>query len=432
MEELKVTVEEPSAVTRSITVEVPAAEVAGRFERVLRDYRRKAVQPGFRKGKVPADVIRTLYWGDVTADVARGLIGDTFEAAVGKVAVEPIAEPEFEITTLEEHQPFTYVAKVEVRPRFEPAGYVGIEVAGETIEVKDEELERLLEEVRQSHATVKKVEEARGLRDGDVAVITFEGTAGGAPIPGGSGKDFPVTLGSSTFPPGFEDNLIGATAGETREFTIRLPEQFGDAALAGKEALFTVTVSEVRERILPALDDEFAKDVGEYQGLEDLKTKMRENIRHSKEIALPQPAARRRREPARRAEPDRGAADDARAPQGVDDRGRRALPRDARDAVGRGAEDAGVDPRGRRAGRGEEGPGLAGSRGDRRAREDRGHRRGAGGGDREDRHLQQARAGRGAPPPDPERDHDGPHGRPARGQDPRVGGRPGQDQLRKG
>lgn len=285
MEELKISVEEPSAVTRSITVEVPAAEVDGRFEGVLRDYRRKAVQPGFRKGKVPADVIRNLYWGDVTADVARGLIGDTFEAAVGKAAVEPIAEPSFEIQTLEEHQPFTYVAKVEVRPRFELAGYAGIEIAGESVEVKDEELERLLEEVRQSHATVRKVEEARGLREGDVAVITFEGTAGGAAIPGGSGKDFPVTLGSTTFPPGFEDNLIGAAAGERREFTIRLPEQFGDPALAGKEALFTVSVNEVRERILPALDDEFAKDVGEYQGLEDLKAKMRENLRHSKAIA---------------------------------------------------------------------------------------------------------------------------------------------------
>jgi trigger factor len=285
VEELKVSVEEPSAVTRSIAVEVAAAEVDGNFERVLRDYRRKAVQPGFRKGKVPPDVIRRLYWGDVTADVARALIGETFEAAVGKAAVEPIAEPSFEITTLEEHQPFTYVAKVEVRPRFEPAGYTGIEVAGESIEVKDEELERLLEEVRQSHATVRKVEESRGLRDGDVAVITFEGTAGGVAIPGGSGKDFPVTLGSKTFPPGFEDNLIGAAVGERREFTIRLPEDFGDAALAGKEALFTVTVSEVRERILPALDDEFAKDVGEYQGLEDLKAKMRANIRHSKEAA---------------------------------------------------------------------------------------------------------------------------------------------------
>jgi trigger factor len=104
-------------------------------------------------------------------------------------------------------------------------------------------------------------------------------------LPGGSGKDFPVTLGSNTFPPGFEDNLIGAKAGETREFTVRLPEQFSDQALAGKDALFTVTVSEVRERILPALDDEFAKDVGDYQGLGDLKAKVRENIRRSKEAA---------------------------------------------------------------------------------------------------------------------------------------------------
>jgi trigger factor len=285
VEELKVTVEEPGAVTRSVTVEVPAGEVVGRYAALLREYRRKAVQPGFRKGKVPADVVRRLYWGDVTADVARGLIGESFDAALGQVALDPVSEPAFEIRTLEEHEPFTYVATFEVRPRLELAGYVGLEVAGEKIEVADEELARLLEEVRQSHATVKKVEEARGLREGDVAVITFTGTAGGAALPGGSGKDFPVTLGSGTFPPGFEDNLIGAKAGETREFTVRLPEQGGDPALAGKEALFTVTVGEVRERILPGLDDEFAKDVGDYQGLEDLKAKMRENIRRSKEVA---------------------------------------------------------------------------------------------------------------------------------------------------
>lgn len=285
MEELKVAVEEPDAVTRSVTVEVAADEVDGRFAGMLREYRRKAVQPGFRKGKVPADLVRRLYWGDVTADVARGLIGDTFEAALAKVALDPVSEPSFEIRTLEERQPFAYVAKFEVRPLIDPVGYEGLEVAGESVAVTEEELARLLEEVRQGHATVKKVEEARGLREGDVAVVTFAATAGGAPVPGGSGQDVPVTLGASAFPPGFEDNLIGATVGETREFTVRLPEQGGDPALAGKEALFTVTVGEVRERILPELDDEFAKDVGDYQGLEDLKAKMRENIRRSKEIA---------------------------------------------------------------------------------------------------------------------------------------------------
>lgn len=285
MEDVKVTVEEPGAVTRSVTVEVPAAEVGARFAAMLKEYRRKAVQPGFRKGKVPADVIRRLYWGDVTADVARGLIGESFETALGNAALEPVSEPQFEIVKLEEGQPFTYVATFEVRPRFEPAGYAGIEVAGESVEVRDEEIERTLEEIRQSHATVRKVEEPRGLREGDVAVIVFEGTAGGAPLPGGSGKDFPLLLGGGGFPPGFEDNLIGARAGETREFTLRLPDEFSDRAFAGKDALFTVTVGEVRERILPALDDEFAKDVGDYPGIAQLREKLRENIRRSKEIA---------------------------------------------------------------------------------------------------------------------------------------------------
>jgi trigger factor len=285
VEDLKVTVEEPAAVQRAVTVEVPAGEVAGRFAAMLREYRRKAVQPGFRKGKVPADLVRRLYWGDITSDVARDLIGDSFAAALGQAALDPVSEPAFEIVTLEEDKPFTYVAKIEVKPRIELAAYTGIEVAGETVEVTDEEVARLIEEVREGHATVKKLEEERGLREGDVAVITFEGKAAGAPLPGGAGKDFPVTLGSGTFPPGFEDNLIGAKAGETREFTVRLPDQFSDKALAGKDALFTVSVSEVRERILPALDDEFAKDVGEYQGIEDLRAKVRENIRRSKEVA---------------------------------------------------------------------------------------------------------------------------------------------------
>ncbi|HWR97169.1 MAG TPA: trigger factor family protein, partial [Candidatus Methanoperedens sp.] len=123
MDDLKVTVEEPGAVTRTVTIEVPIGEVEGRFAALLREYRRKAVQPGFRKGKVPVDVIRRLYWGDITGDVARALIGDSFDAALGQAALAPVSEPEFEIVTLEETQPFTYRAKFEVRPRVEPAGY---------------------------------------------------------------------------------------------------------------------------------------------------------------------------------------------------------------------------------------------------------------------------------------------------------------------
>jgi trigger factor len=284
-EELKVTVEEPSAVTRTITVEVPADEVDRSFGDTVREFRGKLALPGFRKGKVPKDMIRRMYWGDITSDVARALIPDAFERAIGQVAVEPVSEPDFQIVLLEEGKPFTFTAKFEVRPRFEVQDYVGLAVDGESVEVTDEEVARLLEEVRTSHAKVQKLEEARGVRDGDVVVITFASTVEGREVPGGAGQDYPLTIGSDSFPKGFEDNLIGAVAGEAREFTVALPEGFAEASMAGKEALFKVTVAEIRERILPALDDEFAKDVGDYAGLEDLKAKMRENLKRTKEIA---------------------------------------------------------------------------------------------------------------------------------------------------
>jgi trigger factor len=284
-DELKVTVEEPTAVTRTLTVEVPAAEVDRARAATLREYRRKAVMPGFRRGKVPADVVQRMYAGDIATDVARALVSSSFDPALAKVALEAASEPEFEILTLEEGQPFVFTAKFELRPHVEPKDYLGIEVSGESVDVKDEEVDHIIEELRVGHATVRKAEGDRGVRDGDVAVITFEGKVEGAPVPGGAGQDFPLVVGSNAFPPGFEDNLIGAKAGEEREFTIRLPEQFGEAALAGKEALFRVTVSEVRERILPELDDAFAKDVGDYQGLADLREKIAVNIRGSKAAA---------------------------------------------------------------------------------------------------------------------------------------------------
>jgi len=222
-DETRITVEEASAVTRKLTVEVPAAEVDQRFGLLLKDYRRKAVLPGFRKGKVPAEMVRRLYAGDITADVARALISANFAPALEREGLDPVSEPEFEIVTLEEGKPFVFRSSFEVRPRFELAEYTGVEIDGETVEVKEEDVERLLEELRISHATVRKVEEARGVRDGDVALIEFEGRVEGAPVPNGSGKDFPLVIGSNAFPPGFEDNLIGALPGERREFMVRLP-----------------------------------------------------------------------------------------------------------------------------------------------------------------------------------------------------------------
>jgi trigger factor len=291
-DELKVTVESPGEVKRKLTVEVPAAEVDRRYASVVKDYRRRVAMPGFRKGKVPADVVRRLYAGDITGDVARALVTDAFEAAVRRESLVPVSEPEFEIVTLAEGKDLTFTAAFEILPKVEPRDYLGLEIPAESAEVAAEEVARLIEEIRETHATVRTLEEARGVREGDVAVITFEGTVAGEPIPSGSGKDFPLVIGSGSFPPGFEDNLIGAVAGERREFTLHLPEDFGAKELAGRDALFIVTVQELRERVLPELDDAFAKDVGDYAGIDDLRAKVAERVRATKEAA----AAGRRRE----------------------------------------------------------------------------------------------------------------------------------------
>lgn len=283
MENVKVTVEEPSSVKRKIAVEVPAEEVDRAFGDTLKKYRRHAVVPGFRKGKVPVNVVENRYRDDIKEDVTRDLLPASYEAALKETGLKPLSEPEVGDLKIEPGSPLSYTAEFEIAPVFDLGEYTGIELDGKDMEVGDDEVAALLEEVRAGQATLTKLEEDRGLRTGDVAVIDFEGISDGKPIPGGSAKEFPLTIGSDTFLPGFEDSLVGSKVGEEREFFLKLPEDFQEADFAGKEAGFKVKVAEIRERVLPDLDDDFAKDVGEYESLDDLKAKLRVNLGLSKE-----------------------------------------------------------------------------------------------------------------------------------------------------
>jgi trigger factor len=282
---VKVTVEEPSSVKRKVAIEVPAEDVDRYFRDTLKEYRRQAVIPGFRKGKAPMSVIESRFRGDVAEEVARNIVPESYEKALEESGLKPISEPKVgDLGAVEEGKPLTYTAEFEVLPEFELKDYLGLEIESPEFEVKDEEVDAILEEMRGGQATVSRVAEARGLRTGDVAMIDFEGITDGQPIPGGSAKDFPLTIGSDTFLPGFEDALIGIAPGEEREFFLALPDDFQEAALAGKEAQFKVNLKEIRERVLPELDDDFAKDVGDYENLEVLKERLRTNILHTKEL----------------------------------------------------------------------------------------------------------------------------------------------------
>jgi trigger factor len=231
------------------------------------------------------NVIESRFREDVTEEVSRRIVPESYQTALDESGLKPISEPNVnDLGAVEEGKPLTYTAEFEILPEFEVKDYLGLEIERPDFEVKDEEVDSILEEMRGGQATVSKIAEARGLRTGDVAMIDFEGITDGDPIPGGSAKDFPLTIGSDTFLPGFEDALIGAAPGEEREFFLALPDDFQEATLAGKEAQFKVSLKEIRERVLPDLDDDFAKDVGDYENLAALKERLRTNILHTKEL----------------------------------------------------------------------------------------------------------------------------------------------------
>jgi trigger factor len=283
LDNIKVSIEETSGLKRKMTVEIPVEEVDRVYDDTLKEYRRHAVLPGYRKGKAPKERVERQFRQDIDRDVTREILPSSYEQALSQVELTPIGDPEVSELKIERGSSGSYVAEFEIVPEFELGEYLGIELEQPEAVVGEEEVDGLLEEMRSGQATVSKVEEERGLRTGDVAMIDFEGVADGKPVPGGSAKDFPLTIGSETFLPGFEESLVGAVAGEEREFFLKLPDDFQEKDFAGMEASFKATVKEIREKILPALDDEFAKDVGDFKTLDDLKARIRTNLKATKE-----------------------------------------------------------------------------------------------------------------------------------------------------
>jgi trigger factor len=281
--EVKAEIESLGAVRRKLTVTVPVEVVTGEFEKAYRSIQRKIVMPGYRRGHVPMKTVRQLYAGDVKGEVAQEMIPRAWREAIDSVKADPIGGPSIQDYTLEEGSPLSFTAEFDVRPEIKLPDYRGMKLVKEIAEVTEADVTAVLEDLRLKTAPVRTVEEARGARRGDIAVIDFEGFIGEAALPGGKGAEYPLELGSASFIPGFEDALVGALAGESREFTVTMPADYHAEEAAGKEVLFKVTVKVLKERVLPAFDDEFARDVGEYENLEDLRRKVHGNMTEVRE-----------------------------------------------------------------------------------------------------------------------------------------------------
>ena len=242
--------------------------------------------PGFRKGHVPRTIFNQLYGEEsLYQDALNDVLPDAYEAAIKEAGIEPVDQPQVNVESMEKGQPWTLTATVAVKPEVTLGDYKGMEVPEQDTSVSDADVDSELENKRQQQAElVLKEDEAAA--DGDTVVIDYEGSVDGEKFDGGSADNYSLVLGSGSFIPGFEDQLVGHKAGEDVDVNVTFPEDYHAKDLAGKDALFKVKIHEVKEKQLPELDDEFAKDVDEdVETLAELKDKVKKQLQDQKEAA---------------------------------------------------------------------------------------------------------------------------------------------------
>ncbi len=283
--DLEVVASEETPSLRRLEVTVPLARVRRAYDRAYRDIARNARVKGFRPGKVPRPVLERMFGASIGEDIERALVNETIGAALAKAGVDPVATPAIDASPPQADRDFHYKALVEVRPPIQLPALEGLPGRRPLVLVGDDEIERELEALRLRHAPLVEEPAGTAAGRGHLVTIDFVGRIGGVPFEGGSGRDVVVEIGAGRFIPGFEEQLIGAAAGDDRVVTTTFPEHYGNADVAGRTAEFAVHVAEVKRRELPALDDEFAKDVGEFETLGALRDRIHADLRESREHA---------------------------------------------------------------------------------------------------------------------------------------------------
>ncbi len=276
---MKCDIEVLTPTQRKLRVEVPADRVAKAFSRIYREFGRRAKVRGFRAGKVPQQVLRGLYGADIQAQALSEIVEASLGEAVKEQGLDPVSEPRLDAGDLSEAQPFTFSAVMEVKPAIELGDYRGIALDRPRVDVDDEQVERTLQAFQERHAQLEPVEERVQVEDGDYVFIDFAGTVDGEAFPGGSAENYAVDIGAGRFLPEFERGLVGMKKGVPGTLAVELPPAASESGPAGRKAEFAVTVRDIRRKDLPPLDDDFARDYGECESLEELRDKVRSQLR---------------------------------------------------------------------------------------------------------------------------------------------------------
>ncbi len=265
-----------------LTIEVSAEEVEKAIEAAYQKNKGKISVPGFRKGKVPRKMIEQMYGAEIFyEDAANEMIPVAYEKALSECEEEIVSAPKIDVTQIEGGKPFIFTAEVALKPEVILGKYKGVTVDKIVVEVTEDEINEQIEKERENSARTITVED-RAVKDGDIVTLDFEGFVDDVAFEGGKGTDYPLTIGSGSFIPGFEEQLIGVSMDQETEVKVTFPEEYQSEDLAGKEAVFKCTVKGIQEKELPELDDEFASEVSTFETLAEYKEDIKNTLAQKK------------------------------------------------------------------------------------------------------------------------------------------------------
>lgn len=269
-----------------LTFEIEPAKIKEGLDTAFNRVKKTLNVPGFRKGKVPRQIFNKMFGEEsLYQDALNAVLPEAYANAVAESNIKPVAQPEIDVESMEKDSTWVLTAKVTVEPEVKLGQYKDLEVKARSTEVTDEEVDAEIKKLQEQQAELV-LKEDQPAAEGDTVVIDFEGKVDGVAFDGGKGENYSLELGSNTFIPGFEDQLVGHKAGETVEVNVTFPEEYHAEDLKGKDAVFETTIHEVKTKELPELDDEFAKDVDEeVDTLVELKAKTRERFEAQKQNA---------------------------------------------------------------------------------------------------------------------------------------------------
>lgn len=267
-----------SPVVSELSIEVSADRVDAAYARVLQELRRGARVKGFRPGKVPTHVIKQIYGPQLGEEVERVLVNQSLPEAVEQAEIQPVVEPQIEAEPPTAGQAFKYVARIEMKPSIELPDLASLSGSRPVVKVDAQEVQGELERLRERQASWIEEPEATEATTGHQLTIDFKGTLDGVAFEGGSAEGVELELGSGRMIPGFEEQLVGARSGDSRDLHVTFPAEYGNATLAGRLAVFATRVIAIKRRELPVLDDDFAKDLGDFESLDDVKRKLQDSL----------------------------------------------------------------------------------------------------------------------------------------------------------